>query len=225
MPNPETGPSHEAESEQSISAEEEEKTEQQESGQSEPEQEKDLSSAPESTEETSLEPTDEQDESSKKEVKEPIDAKERQRLIEAEKRQIFNERIQKILGEFQALNSQDLESLANSGRMSSGKNLESSSLGRLAEPAVKNLASSFRVGPSELTSNIESLFNLFNQFSEDIAREAEERVDQRLSGSEGGAEQAADQNRPESENQPPEKETSPEEILPNSPEAEQGPGP
>jgi len=115
-----------------------------------------------------------------KQGEELISQEERERLIRAEKENILQEKLDEIFKEFESLNASDFESIFESGKTREGRNVESPSLGELNPEIAKSLAKAFKEGIKLLPKILETLPELLRAFSEDLTKEASERVERKL---------------------------------------------
>jgi len=153
-----------------------------------------------------------------KQKEELIDQQEKERLIREEKEKILQEKLDELFKEFETLAPRELESIVRSGKTREGRNVESSSMGKLDPEIAKSLAKAFKEGIKLLPKVLEVAPELLKKFDEDLTKEATERVEQKLKEKKQNMEEKPEEPKSEEKPEIPEGKTPPDEI-----ESEQNP--
>lgn len=132
-----------------------------------------------------------------KQKEELVSQQEKERLINEEKEKILQEKFDELFKEFGSLNSQDLNSILKSGRMSAGHNVESKSMGSLNPEVAQFLSKAFKKGIKLSLKDFESMPDFLKEFNEDLMREAMKRVDEKIEEEKQKIEKKQEKEKPE----------------------------
>jgi len=109
----------------------------------------------------------------KRNEEEGISQQEKEKLIQEEKEKIIQEKIDELFKQFESFSAIDFKKITKKG-------MESSPFGSIDNKTAESLIKAFQEGAKLLPQILEILPDILKRFDEDLAKEAEERVEKRL---------------------------------------------